>query len=104
MNNSTGCVTVVGSAFVLGLLAGTATGLLLAPHSGSHTRRQLRSLAEGIGEHASRMSEEATEAGSHTRRQLRSLAEGISEHASRMAEEATEAVNEMIEHGIGLTR
>lgn len=64
-----------GFVFAMGLLTGAATGLLLAPHSGSHTRRQLRGLAEGI-----------------------------SEHASRMVEEATEAVNELIAHGKFLTR
>jgi len=104
MNNSIQSVLVTGTAFVVGLLAGGATGLLLAPHSGSYTRRQLRSLADGVSEHASRMAEEATEAGSHTRRQLRGLADGISGHASRMAEEATEAVNELIERGKCLTR
>jgi gas vesicle protein len=104
MINRTQDLLFTGFVFALGLLAGAATGLLLAPHSGSHTRRQLRSLADGVSEHASRMAEEATEAGSHTRRQLRSLADGISGHASRMAEEATEAVNELIERGKCLTR
>lgn len=104
MNNSMQSVLVTGSAFFVGLLAGGATGLLLAPHSGSHTRRQLRSLAEGISEHANRMAEEVTGAGSHTRRQLRNLGEGIGEHASRMAAEATEAFNEVIEYGKCLTR
>jgi len=104
MNNSMQSVLVTGSAFFVGLLAGGATGLLLAPHSGSHTRRQLRGLTEGISEHASRMAEEVTEAGSHARRQLRDLGEGIGEHASRVAAEATEAVNEVIEYGKCLTR
>ena len=75
MNNSMQSVLVTGSAFFVGLLAGGATGLLLAPHSGSHARRQLRDLGEGIGE-----------------------------HASRVAAEATEAVNEVIEYGKCLTR
>ena len=75
MSNPTQQVLFTGLIFAMGLLTGAATGLLLAPHSGSHTRRQLRSLADGIGE-----------------------------HASRMAEEATEAVTEMIEHGKCLTR
>ena len=64
-----------GLVFVMGLLAGAATDLLLAPNPRSHTRRQIRSLADDIGE-----------------------------HASRIAEEASEAVNEMFEHGRCLTR
>ncbi len=70
MNQSIPSVLVTGSSFVVGVLAGAATGILLAPHSGDHTRRQFRSLAGGL-----------------------------SEHASRMAGEATEAVNEVIEYG-----
>jgi len=75
MSNPTQDVLFTGLIFAMGLLAGAATGLLLAPNSGSHTRRQLRSLADDIGE-----------------------------HASRIAEEASEAVNEMFEHGRCLTR
>lgn len=75
MSNPKQNVLFTGLVFAMGLLTGGATGLLLAPHSGSHTRRQLRSLADGIGE-----------------------------HASRIAEEATDAVNEVFKHGRYLTR
>jgi gas vesicle protein len=47
---------------MMGLVAGVGAGLLLAPQSGNHTRPQLPNLAEDIGEHASCIAEEATEA------------------------------------------
>ncbi|MDH4098781.1 MAG: YtxH domain-containing protein [Nitrospira sp.] len=36
--------------FLAGLAVGAAAGLLLAPHSGSYTRRQLQNLAEDVTE------------------------------------------------------
>ena len=75
MHNGSRIVMMSGLALAAGLVMGVAIGLLLAPRPGSHTRRQLRSLADDIGE-----------------------------HVSRMAEEATEAANEVIEHGKCLAR
>lgn len=75
MHNGSRIVMMGGLALATGLVMGVGIGMLLAPYSGRHTRRQLRSLADDIGE-----------------------------HASRIAEEATEAVNQVIEHGKCLTR
>lgn len=75
MHNGTRIVLTGGLALAIGLAMGVGIGVLLAPRSGSHTRRQLLSLADDIRE-----------------------------HASRIAEEASEAVNEVFEHGKCLTR
>lgn len=58
----TGCITVGGLAFVTGVMAGVAAGVLLAPHSGAYTRRQLHDLVENVGERASCMAEGARQA------------------------------------------
>lgn len=47
--------------FLAGLTIGTMTGLLLAPHSGAYTRRQLQNLAEDVKEQASALAAEAKE-------------------------------------------
>ncbi|MDH4155367.1 MAG: YtxH domain-containing protein [Nitrospira sp.] len=54
-----GEVTVM---LLAGLAIGTVAGLLLAPHSGSYTRRQLQNLAEDVKEQASTLASEAKEA------------------------------------------
>ncbi len=48
--------------FLAGLTIGTMTGLLLAPHSGAYTRRQLQNLAEEVQEQASALASDAKEA------------------------------------------
>ena len=48
--------------FLAGLTIGTMTGLLLAPHSGAYTRRQLQNLVEDVKEQASTLASEAKEA------------------------------------------
>ena len=40
----------VAVMFLAGLAVGAAAGLLLAPHSGSYTRRQLKNVAEDVTE------------------------------------------------------
>ncbi len=52
--------------FLAGLTIGTAAGLLLAPHSGSYTRRQIRNLAEDVTEQASNLASEAKDAVANT--------------------------------------
>ncbi len=47
---------------MMGMIVGAGAGLLLARHSEDHTRRRLRVLAGGIGNRASRIAEEATDA------------------------------------------
>ena len=47
--------------FLAGLTIGTAAGLLLAPHSGAYTRRQIQNLAEDVKEQASNLASEAKE-------------------------------------------
>jgi len=48
--------------FLAGLTIGTMNGLLLAPHSGAYTRRQLQNLVEDVKEQASTLASEAKEA------------------------------------------
>lgn len=48
--------------FLVGLTIGTMAGLLLAPHSGAYTRRQLQNLAEDVKERASGLAADAKEA------------------------------------------
>jgi len=47
--------------FLAGLAIGTAAGLLLAPHSGPYTRRQMQNFAEDVKEQASNLASEAKE-------------------------------------------
>jgi gas vesicle protein len=62
MNDQAQTAVVASLTFVIGLLAGIGTGLLLAPQSGARTRRQIRSLAEDFGERAGEMAEDAKDA------------------------------------------
>ncbi len=48
--------------FLAGLAIGAVAGLMLAPHSGAYTRRQLQNLAEDVKEQASGLASEAKEA------------------------------------------
>lgn len=52
-------------SFLAGLTIGTMAGLLLAPHSGAYTRRQLQNLAEDVKEQASTLASEAKEVVDH---------------------------------------
>lgn len=45
-----------------GLAIGTAAGLLLAPHSGAYTRRQIHNLAEDVKEQASILASDVKDA------------------------------------------
>ncbi len=47
--------------FLAGLAVGAVASLLLAPHSGAYTRRQLQNLAEDVKEQASTLAAEAKE-------------------------------------------
>jgi gas vesicle protein len=49
-------------AFLAGLVMGGVAGLLLAPHSGAYTRRQLQNLAEDVKEQASGLVADSKEA------------------------------------------
>ena len=48
--------------FLAGLTIGTMTGLLLAPHSGAYTRRQLQNLAEDVKDQASTLASDTKHA------------------------------------------
>ncbi|MBK9308223.1 MAG: YtxH domain-containing protein [Nitrospira sp.] len=47
--------------FLAGLTIGMMTGLLLAPHSGAYTRRQLQNLVEDMKDQASALATDAKE-------------------------------------------
>ena len=52
----------VAVMFLAGLAVGTVAGLLLAPHSGSYTRRQLQNLGEDVKERMSGLAADAKDA------------------------------------------
>lgn len=52
-------MVLAGLTFLTGALAGAAAGLLLAPHSGAYTRRQIRNFAEDVEERARCMADDA---------------------------------------------
>lgn len=56
-------VFLVGAlTFAAGALLGVVAGILIAPHSGAYTRRQLQNLAEDVKEQASVLTADAKEA------------------------------------------
>lgn len=59
MNNDTRCILFGGMAFLTGIMLGLGVSLLAAPQPGIRTRRQLRRLADDLGDHASNMADEA---------------------------------------------
>jgi gas vesicle protein len=48
--------------FLAGAAMGMVAGLLLAPHSGAYTRRQLQNLAEDVKDQASTLASDAKHA------------------------------------------
>lgn len=59
MESDARCVLVAGMAFLSGLVLGVGTGMLLAPQSGTRTRRHLRTMVEDVGERAGEWVEDA---------------------------------------------
>ena len=59
MDTETRCAVVAGLTFFSGLIFGLGTGVLLAPQSGSRTRRHLRTMVEDMGERAGDWVEDA---------------------------------------------
>jgi gas vesicle protein len=59
MENDSRFVLVAGLAFLTGIMLGTGLGLLMAPQSGSRTRRQLRNMVEDAGERVGELAEDA---------------------------------------------
>jgi len=59
MDTETRSVFVAGLTFFSGLIFGLGMGVLLAPQSGSRTRRHLRTMVEDIGERAGEWVEDA---------------------------------------------
>lgn len=61
MDNDSRSVVFAGLSFLVGVMIGTGLGLLLAPQSGSRTRRQIRNMVEDAGERVSELAEDAKE-------------------------------------------
>lgn len=59
MDSDTRCALVAGLTFVSGLIFGLGMGVILAPQSGSRTRRHLRTMMEDMGERAGEWVEDA---------------------------------------------
>ncbi len=62
MDSDTRYILFGGLAFITGIVIGTGMGILMAPQSGSRTRRKLRNFAEDTGERVSEFSEDARDA------------------------------------------
>ena len=62
MDNDTRYILFGGLAFITGIVIGTGMGILMAPQSGSRTRRKLRSFAEDAGERVNEFTEDARDA------------------------------------------
>lgn len=62
MDNDTRYVLFGGLAFITGIVIGTGMGILMAPQSGTRTRRKLRNLAEDAGERVNEFTEDARDA------------------------------------------
>lgn len=59
MDSETRCAIVAALTFVSGLIFGLGMGVLLAPQSGSRTRRHIRTMMEDVGERAGEWVEDA---------------------------------------------
>ena len=62
MDNDTRYILFGGLAFITGIVIGTGMGILMAPQSGSRTRRKLRNFAEDAGERVNEFTEDARDA------------------------------------------
>lgn len=60
--NDKNMVLYGGLGFMAGLAVGTGVGLVIAPHSGAHTRRHLKVLASDLTERITELGQEALEA------------------------------------------
>ncbi|HBP86883.1 MAG TPA: YtxH domain-containing protein [Nitrospirales bacterium] len=62
MDNDTRYVLLAGLSLMVGVVLGTGLGLLMAPQSGSRTRRQLKNMMEDASERAGEFAEDAKDA------------------------------------------
>jgi gas vesicle protein len=62
MDNDTRYVVLAGLSLMVGVVLGTGLGLLIAPQSGSRTRRQLKNMMEDASERAGEIADDAKEA------------------------------------------
>jgi gas vesicle protein len=61
MDSDTRYVMLAGLALMAGVVLGTGLGLLIAPQSGSRTRRQLKNMMEDASERAGEFADDAKE-------------------------------------------
>jgi gas vesicle protein len=62
METDTRFVMLAGLSLMVGMVLGTGLGLLIAPQSGTRTRRQIKNMMEDAGERAGELAEDAKEA------------------------------------------
>ena len=65
MDTDSRYILLGGLAFITGIVIGTGMGILMAPQSGTRTRRKIKSFAEDAGERVNEFSEDAREAVDH---------------------------------------
>ena len=62
MDSDTRYVMLAGLSLMVGVILGTGLGLLMAPQSGSRTRRQLKHMMEDASERAGEFADDAKDA------------------------------------------
>lgn len=62
MDTDTRYILFGGLAFITGIVIGTGMGILMAPQSGTRTRRKIKNFAEDAGERVTELSEDARDA------------------------------------------
>lgn len=77
MENGVRQAALTSVMFGAGILLGVGIGVLLAPHSGAYTRRQLRNLAEDVGERAGSLVDDAQDA-------VKSAVKGAAQYSERL--------------------
>jgi len=63
LNDNARSLIVGVSALAIGFCAGVGTGLLIAPHSGARTRRDVKNFAEDMAEDTAKAVEEIIDRG-----------------------------------------
>ena len=75
MDNGKQTTAMAGMMFLTGAVVGTVVGLLVAPHSGAYTRRQLWNWAEDVGDRALDLAENAKQTMSNAKETVSDVVE-----------------------------
>lgn len=90
--------------FLVGLLAGVTTGILLAPRSGRDTRRQLKGLADEAGDRVGKIAEESKQVLAGAAKHGKEWAGEAGGHLKKIGQEARQTAEGIVEQGKELIR